>query len=287
MGFKIENGVLREYIKDESIEAVIPNNVTSIGYQAFLICRNLVSIVIPNSVTSIRDWAFYGCSRLKTVNIPDSVTSIGFGAFHGCKGLANENGFIIIKNVLYGYYGEDKEVTIPDSVTSIGDEAFSGCKRLTSIIVPDSVENIGRYAFYGCLELINVVMSNQVKNIGKNAFCHCPKLKSKLANYKAFNIQENDIVCRDYIFKLNEWAKEISEIELCKKGYHYCNNLFEIFNYYWGAIDKDIAIYECEVGEKVIHNNESSKCVTNKIKPVKRLYQKDIINILKGDKEQN
>ena len=85
-----------------------------------------------------------------------------------------------------------------------------------------------------------------------------------------------------YIFKPNEWTEEIPEIGLCRKGYHFCTNLFEIFNYYSGRLDKDIAIYECEVGDKVIRSN-SSKCVTNKIKPVKRLYQKDIVRILTGE----
>jgi hypothetical protein len=110
-------------------------------------------------------------------------------------------------------------------------------------------------------------------------------LISKQANYKAFNIDNNNIRCIGYTFKQNEWTKEISEIELCKNGYHFCTNLFEIFNYYSGKLDKNIAIYECEVGDKVMHEEGSSKCVTNRIKPVKRLYQKDVIRILNCEEE--
>ena len=51
--------------------------------------------------------------------------------------------------------------------------------------------------------------------------------------------------------------------------------------YYHGKIDKDIAIYECEAGDRILEGN-TSKCVANKIKPVKRLYAKDIMRILSG-----
>lgn len=171
-------------------------------------------------------------------------------------------GFIIGNGMLARYYEEPgvTSVTIPDSITHIGVDAFYGCSRLTSVTIPDSVTSIGDSAFSGCSSLI-----------------------SKQAKYKAFNIIGNDIRCLDYTFKSNKWTEEIPEIELCKKGYHFCTNLFEIFDYYCGEIDKDIAIYECEVSGKVIHNKKGSKCVTNKIKPIKRLFQKDIVRILTGE----
>ena len=145
-------------------------------------------------------------------------------------------------------------------MTSIEYCAFEDCSSLTSVTISDSVTSIGEYAFKDCINLI-----------------------SKHANYKAFDIIDNNIICMGYIFKPNEWTEEIPEIGLCRKGYHFCTNLFEIFNYYSGIIDRDIAIYECEVGDKVICNPASSKCVTNKIKPIKRLYQKDIVRILTGE----
>ena len=44
-------------------------------------CQNTI---IPNNVTSIGDEAFYGCSNLTSIEIPNSVTSIGDNAFEGC-----------------------------------------------------------------------------------------------------------------------------------------------------------------------------------------------------------
>jgi len=92
---------------------VIPNNVTSIGNDAFSGCSGLTSVTIPNNVTSIGNYAFSGCSGLTSVTIPNSVTEIGYDAFKGCRGLTS--------------------MTIPNSVTSIREYAFSGCSSLTDV----------------------------------------------------------------------------------------------------------------------------------------------------------
>ena len=67
---------------------VIPNEVTSIGYQAFYGCTGLTSITIPDNVTSIGTGAFLDCSSLTSVTIPSNVTSIGIYAF-GCSNLTS------------------------------------------------------------------------------------------------------------------------------------------------------------------------------------------------------
>lgn len=138
----------------------IPDSVTSIGNCAFEYCTSLTSITIPDGVTSIGQEAFSGCRSLTNITIPDGVTTIGKMAFYGCDGLADERGFVIIRNVLYWYSRRDANVTIPDSVTAIGDNAFLGHRSLTSITIPDSVTSIDDMAFVSCNKLSDLTIPN-------------------------------------------------------------------------------------------------------------------------------
>ena len=259
--FEIKNGVLINYIRKKGVKNVtIPDGVTSIGERAFSGCTWLKSITIPDGVTSIENWAFSGCTRLKSITIPDSVTSIGRDAFYYCEKLTS--------------------ATIGNSVTSIGFGAFRGCTGLEDITIRDGVTSIENWAFSGCTRLKSITIPDSVINIGECAFWECKNLKTKKANYKAFNFQKGKLKCRNLEFFEGEWSESIDEIAMCEQGYHFCDNLFAVFNYYSGEIDKDIAIYECEVGEKI--ENDGIKSVTNRIKPVKRLYREDVIRILNG-----
>lgn len=225
--------------------------------------QDITDITIPDSVTIIGNGAFADCSSLTNIKIPDSVTRIGKSAFESCIGLTS--------------------ITIPNSVTSIGGWAFSDCSSLMSITIPEGVTSIGAGAFYGCSNFMGITIPDSVRSIGHCAFYGCNGLKSQIRNYKAFNLKNGNLSCRYALFSQMKWSNQIDNIEICQRGYHYCTNLFDIFNYYSGEIDENIAIYECEVGDTT-YSKESgdSKHVTNKIKPVKRLYREDIIRILNG-----
>ena len=94
-------------------KTIIPEDIRSIGRQAFFDCTGLNSIRIPNSVTWIAYMAFGNCSGLLSISLPNSVTGIDQYAFTKCSSL--------------------NSIIIPESVTSIGRNAFQNCNNLTEI----------------------------------------------------------------------------------------------------------------------------------------------------------
>jgi len=195
---------------------IIPNSVTSIGYQAFRNCGLLSSITIPNSVTTIGEQAFLSCSNLTSITIPHSVTNIGNGAFQACVKLlsidvesgnntyASENGVLFnksksililcpqgktgtyvipnsttnIRNQAFAFCANLTSITIPHSVTSIGAYAFMSCRSLISITIPNSITTIEEWTFYGCESLTLITIPNSVTTIGNGAFENCRSLTS-------------------------------------------------------------------------------------------------------------
>ena len=145
--------------------------VTSIGKYAFAGCTGLQSILIPSSVITIGDFAFSNCNGFKGINIPDSVLTIGDRAFSGCNGLADEDGFIIVRNVLHGYLRLSDTVVLPDTVIAIGHDTFSYDTDIKSVTIPASAARIGDYAFNYCRSLTNVTFKGDAPNIvGKCPF---------------------------------------------------------------------------------------------------------------------
>lgn len=77
----IKNGVVRRRF-GEADTVVLPENVTAIGDNAFYGSK-LRRIVLHSGVTSIGEDAFGLCRYLSDITVPDSVTHIGCDAFWG------------------------------------------------------------------------------------------------------------------------------------------------------------------------------------------------------------
>ena len=180
------------------------------------------------------------------LTIPDSVTSIGNCAFGYCESLTS--------------------VTIPDSVTSIGSCAFKNCTGLTSVTIGNSVTSIGNYAFYNCTGLTNITIPNSVTSIGYDAFYNCNNLV-KTGHFKATN---GNMTCRDMVYKLG--AKYYQQnISLCKKGFHFCENAYDLLNYYNGQIGKDVRFFIIECEDVSPQTGRDSKKVCGAIRLVREI----------------
>ena len=198
--FDIRNGELLRYNGlDEDI--AVPDGVTTIDSYAFR-GSGIKSVVLPDGIKIIKHNAFDRCTALNKINIPDTIEEIGDEAFKSCYGLADENGYIIVKNILFGttWNFEDvpKEVRIPEgvvrisrdtfrlkihdkcsihfpfSLSEIGEMAFWNCVGLETIKFPDGLLSIGTDSFQSCLNLKSVSIPESVEHIGENAFDDCP-----------------------------------------------------------------------------------------------------------------
>lgn len=196
----------------------IPNKVKKIGFWAFK-HTGLTSVTIPNSVKKVDFAAFAWCRNLRKVKILNDETCIMPDTFKSCPKLADENGFVIVKNVLWDYYGTDSEVTVPSDVRIIDNYVFSNGyfeeSNLTSIILPDGLEIIGWNAFSRCKKLTSVIIPSSVKGICCGAFRYCENLKSVTIMNKNVEIGEETV-------NLNFNGEEIKYV---KNAFEGCENL--------------------------------------------------------------
>ena len=104
---------LVSYTIPEGVTTLTNPNDPNIGNNTFSQCENLESIVIPEGITVISNSAFVECPKLNHVTIPSTVTRIGDFAF-------KETGLT--------------KITIPASVTYIGEESFANNQKLATVI---------------------------------------------------------------------------------------------------------------------------------------------------------
>lgn len=120
---------------------VLPDNVTTIGYAAFIDSKNLASLDIPESVVSM-------CG--KTMN--------GTAWYE-----KQEDGMLYLEHVLLNYKGEmpaDAELTVKDGIRVIGDWAFQNQRSLSSVTLSKDVRYFGYEVFY-CSAVKNVYVDEE------------------------------------------------------------------------------------------------------------------------------
>ena len=178
---------------DKLTAIVIPGNVLTIGASAFEKCSEVSTLVIADGVKDIGSFAFADCVKIESVSIPKSVKTIEDNPFTGCVGIksfaidpANVS-FNYVDGVLYDsigysliYYSVNNDATsfvIPEGVFEIKGGAFSGSK-LEEIIFGSNVKAIPVRAFSGSESLKTVVITNTITSIGDGAFMDCTAIES-------------------------------------------------------------------------------------------------------------
>ena len=110
-------------------------------------CGKAAVATVPDHVRSVEEGAFSNLNQLEKVIFPEGFKNFADGTFERCKKLVDEQGFHIIGNVLFEYWGDAEEVTIPNGVTAICKNTFAYKENLKHLHVPARVEYIGDNAF--------------------------------------------------------------------------------------------------------------------------------------------
>ncbi|MDD5924089.1 MAG: leucine-rich repeat protein [Clostridia bacterium] len=126
MEFFWDAGPWKDY-SDKIKSLVVKNGVTTIGANAFINCKHMVTAQLGKDVTNIGFQAFASCSSLKSINIPQNVKQIQGKAFKNCtnlKTIYNYSKLNIIKGSEdYGYvaYYAEEIITSEQNINSSTD----------------------------------------------------------------------------------------------------------------------------------------------------------------------
>ena len=178
---------------DNLIKVNIEGDVEYVGYRAFAECDNLRTITVGDSVETVDTAAFSNNKELVNVTLGAGVKDFGSGVFAGCSQLADltlseDNGYLYYSNgVLYDdeqtiVYAlmpayEKGGYTLPGTVTEIKGYAFWGNPYLEMVTLGSGLSEVPAYAFSNCMNLKEVEIPLPVRGIGAKAFEDCVNLE--------------------------------------------------------------------------------------------------------------
>ena len=102
-----------------------------------------------------------------------------------------------------------------------------------------------------------------------------------MKGYKAFNY---DWTCRDFQYEVGKEYEMDGPIEICERGFHFCENPRDCFMYY--PFSEMTRIAEIEASDYNIKRNfDGTKYCTNKIKIVREVLFNEILKAFQITKE--
>lgn len=132
-------------------EVVIPDNIKSIGSNAFYSNDYLTRVHLSEGLTTIGESAFNGCWSLDSLQMPSTLTSLGGWAFANCSSL--------------------HAVQLNEGLTDIWGWAFENCHSLEEVILPSSLRKCWQRPFSSCNNLKKIYARSVIPAATNN---YCP-----------------------------------------------------------------------------------------------------------------
>lgn len=127
----------------------------------------------------------------------------------------NDEKFVVSKNQLIRYTGEDNIVVIPEGIEDIGKGCFEGNLNLEKITLPNSLKIISRNAFLGCANLNEIVFGENLSDIGAKAFMDCSMLKTLDIPSKLCSLGKNILTGTGVFNDKKNWYNGMLVIDNC------------------------------------------------------------------------
>ncbi len=189
----------------------IPENIASIGNNAFLNCMELTSATVNGDLqyvqiatTATPTYLFDGCESLANLTL-NNVTVIGKYWFRNAKALTSfdisSNNIVKIDEHAFEASGIAGDFTIPETVETIGNNAFAYTavthvtinNECVASVLSNGDKLLATNLFQGCESLNQITLGEDVTIIGNNWFRDCTALT-------AFTIPGTVEKINDYAF---------------------------------------------------------------------------------------
>jgi len=125
-------------------EVILPDNITSVGINAFYGMSSLRRIILPENLEVIEKYAFKGCASMEEVIFHNKLANIQDEAFSGCAKIS--------------------KLEIPSSVKEIGSYAFSDCASIEEIRILGEMPTMKLNPFTGCTNVAKLIVYSEMQN---------------------------------------------------------------------------------------------------------------------------
>lgn len=187
------------YVFTDADSVYIPNQLPQlkhIGDGSFVNVAKAIRFPVMENLTSVGWAAFLGCTGPEKIKLSPKIDSIGEGAFCGIQTLkyidvdaanprySSLNGILYNKNqsVIMAYCAGKSNgcFRMPNSIKSVASLSFYKCLNLYSVLSSDSLKSIDDFAFMQCPHLGTIAIPKTLVRIGEKAFSECSSLREIL-----------------------------------------------------------------------------------------------------------